>query len=620
MTKKVVFFDIETHSAAKMWDMPPQEFVRLCQYAAGDGEVQLTTNLEELVEVLESADLVIGHNIVNFDLTAIYGKDSIRPLEMAMEGRVLDTMVLANLVFPSRYLFKMRPDENGKQRTVVDGLKPEKAKMWLSLDNLTFQLGLPGKIGDLKEMAHAAGKAAGFTGTKSEVTAQGFGEIPVDDETFLEYARQDIIAVRHLAYALRGLVRRSGVTWDYIWREMKIVSIDAQNTRNGVRIDVQEAQHRVEELTQQRDEIMNYLVQEFDFPTAGKSPWASAAGKEAILKILAHYGITEESHPDWKRTAAGALSLGGEVIKELTTGTEAEPIGEALAALKGQRSLAQLTLDSTRSDGRVHPDITRFQRSGRTSISAPAVTVWTARGPGAVEKRYFLADPGEKFVAMDLSNADQRIVAAYSGDIKYAKRFEPGADGHEINARIAVGDEVYDSDPKYYRNLFKACSHGWAYGGRAKTLAAQTGIDLEITTRFGEKMDAAFPELLAWKEDVIEEGRQGSVRNDWGRVMVVDKDRAYTQSPALYGQSGTRELVCDALIRVAEYDLEMIRWLRFQIHDELIWSIPENELWWAADVIQELTETTFKPREGGQAIHFPVGKSEPSDNWFQATH
>lgn len=619
--KKVLYFDIETHSAAKLWDMDRYEFFRLGQYAWNDDEhITLTEDLDELVAQVEAADLVIGHNIVNFDLTAIYGKDSIRPLELAMEGRVLDTMVWANLVYPSRYLFRMRPDEKGKQRVVRDGLKPEHAKVWLSLDNLSYQLGLPGKIGDLREMAYAAGKNAGVEGSKKDVTAAGFGLIPVDDPEFRTYAEQDIVAVRDLAQSLKYMMRRSGVSWGYVMREMKIVSIDAQNTRNGILVDKPEAEARVAELAQERDEIMNYLVQEFDFPTSGKSPWASAAGKEAIFRILAHFGITEESHPEWKRTASGALSLGGEVIKDLTAGTEAEKIGEALAALKGQRSLAQLTLDSLHSDGRVHPDITRFQRSGRTSVSLPALTVWTARGPNAVEKRYYLADPGEKLVAMDLSNADQRIVAAYSGDTEYVKRFEPGADGHEINARIAVGDEEYDSNPKYYRQLFKACSHGWSYGGRAKTLSKQTGIDYDTVANFVEKMDAAFPQLIDWKEQVIEEGSYGSVTNDWGRVMVVDRDRSFTQSPALYGQSGTREIVCDALIRIAEYDIEMIRWLRFQVHDELIWSIPEDELWWAVDVIQELTETTFKPKKGGQEVFFPVGKSEPSDNWFQATH
>ena len=102
MTKKVLYFDIESHSVSKLWDMEPEEFFRLGQYAWNDEDVVITTSRQELIDQIESADLIIGHNIVNFDLTALYGKDSIRPLELAMEGRVLDTMVLANLVYPSR--------------------------------------------------------------------------------------------------------------------------------------------------------------------------------------------------------------------------------------------------------------------------------------------------------------------------------------------------------------------------------------------------------------------------------------------------------------------------------------------------------------------------------------
>lgn len=137
---------------------------------------------------------------------------------------------------------------------------------------------------------------------------------------------------------------------------------------------------------------------------------------------------------------------------------------------------------------------------------------------------------------------------------------------------------------------------------------------------FVDRMDSAYSDVKAWQEDVIEEARRGRVQNDWGRVMAVDKDRAFTQGPALMGQSGTREIICDALIRIAEDNPYVLTWLTFQIHDELIWNIPEDDLWWAVDYIQEMMETTFKPRHGGQEIEFPTGVGEPADNWYGATH
>src|SRR5699024_5722847 len=135
------------------------------------------------------------------------------------------------------------------------------------------------------------------------------------------------------------------------------------------------------------------------------------------------------------------LSMKGSVLRELTKDTAAADLGQALAELKGQRSLAQLALDSLHPDGFVHPDITMLQRSGRWSTTEPGLTIWGSRTEElAYEKSYFIPDnEDECLLEIDYSNADARVVAWLSGDRKYAERFEPGADGHLINAWTAWG-------------------------------------------------------------------------------------------------------------------------------------------------------------------------------------
>lgn len=633
----VLYFDIESHSAKKQWEMDRYEFFRLGQYAWNDGPVRLTLDLEHLIEQIENADLVVAHNGANFDLPNVYDKKSIRPLELALEGKMIDTMVWANLVNPSRYFFTMRPptDDEGNRivdpktgklkqgAKVTDGLSPANAKRWLSLDNQCYQLGIGGKEGDLKALAVKYAKQAtegdGKKYSIEEYRNMGFGLIPLDDPDFVAYAEQDIISLRELAYALRSKTRRSRVTWDYIMREMIIVSIDAQNMKNGFSLDIPVAEARVKELKQQRDEIMTQLVAEWDFPTEGKKPWMSAAGKEAILNILASFGITPDTRPDWEMNKTGP-AMGGKVLKELAKDTEAEEVVNALASLMGQRSLSELALDSVQPDGKVHPDISRFQRSGRTSVQNPGLTIWSAHGEGAVEKRYFTASPGRKLQAFDYSNADARIVAAYSGDTEYAKRFEDGFDSHEMTGRFLFGDELYDSDPKYYRNRAKPATHTWGYRGGKKPIMKSTKAEENQVQNFLDNMDDTYPDVKIWQNRVTKEGERGTVINDWGRVMVVDKDRSFTQSPALYGQSGTREIICDALIRIAYDDIRVITWLVAQIHDELIFDIPEEELWWAVDYIQDMMDTEFEPKKGGQAIDFPASPSKPSWTWEEAGH
>src|SRR5690606_35380742 len=136
-----------------------------------------------------------------------------------------------------------------------------------------------------------------------------------------------------------------------------------------------------------------------------------------------------------------------------------------------------LALDSMHPEGVVHPDITMLERSGRWYSTKPGLTDWSARGEGEIEKQNFIQhSEHESLLELYYTNADARFVAAISGDRKYAERFEPGADGHLINAYAAWGKETVDSDPKTYRQMAKPLGHGWSYGGRAKGLARASGL------------------------------------------------------------------------------------------------------------------------------------------------
>lgn len=613
-----LFFDIESHSADLLWDLPPEEFFRLGQYAWGEGDVVLTEDLEEMRSVIRRANRIVGHNITSFDLTAIFGKESMEPLHMAAEGKVLDTFLYVNLVNPAPDTFT---DREGRKFFLSPAKSPvAHSKRWLSLAEQCHQLGIEGKHGNLRELAKK------YNPPKTKVADLDYSLIPLDDPEFREYAYFDVVASRELT---RALFNRFGRPDDYAWREMFANALFAQVSRNGIKVDREKAQARVDELARKRDEIMAWLVQEFGMPTEGKMPWRSAEGKEAILAAFASFGLTPDN-PKWEKTATGAPSLGGENLLAISQGTEAEALGTALAELQGQRSLAQLALDSIRADGLVHPDITSLQRSGRSSVTEPSLTTWSARDEvKSREKEYFVARPGHKFLEVDYSAADARIVAAYSGDTEFTKRFDPGADSHEISGRLMYGDEVYDSDPKGYRVIAKALGHAYAYRAGAKKLALTSGLPLETAQAFVDAMDAAYPKVRAWQDRVTREGERGYVVNEWGRKMPISdywdaksgkrRSRSYTQSPAMYGQSGTTEILRDALMTMYRRNPETIRWVKSPVHDAIWFEVPEGDTDWAADFIIECMETEFHPI-GGQNVKFTVDRGPWADNWYEAGH
>lgn len=593
MPSGTLVFDVETHSAELLYSMPPEEFVRLIGYTWGDGEVVLTTSLEEIRGQILKARWIIGHNIHAFDLRAVFGIKSDIPLQLAMEKRVYDTWTHAALVHPAPSMFVNRFGKNMLAK------KPAEMTRWFSLDEQAHQLGVPGKTHDLKALAKEFG---------------GFGNIPIDDNRFREYLVGDVVATREVAKALL----KKGPLDTYALREQEIAARAAVISSNGVRVDTEIAQARVDELKLRRDAILSELQEKYGLPTTGKSPWASKDGKAAIMAALADHGITPETRSDWTRTATGNISLGGETLIQITEGTPAEDLGRALAELKGQRSLAQLALDSTHPDGFVHPDITMLQRSGRWSTTEPGLTIWTSRGDGAVEKSYFIPDSDDEvLLEIDYSNADARFVAAVSGDRKYAERFEPGADGHMINAIAAWGKETVEADPKTYRQLAKPLGHGWSYGGRAKGLASNTGLPFETAKTFVDGMDKAFSVLVRWQNRVRKEASRGYVENDWGRKLWVEKGREFTQAPALIGQNGTREIVCDALLKMPPH---VLRRVKAQVHDALLFSVPKENWEACRDYLMELMETDFKPAYGGQRIDFPVSAGPAGANWMEASH
>lgn len=646
--------------------MPPEEFVRLIGYAWGDGEVVLTTDLEEIREQILKARWIIGHNIHTFDLRAIFGIDSNIPMMLADQGRVYDTWTHAVLVNPAPATYVNRHGKNAR------ATKPEEMKAWFSLDEQAFQLGVSGKTHNLRDLAYEFGDP---DLPKKERIKDGFGKIPVDDPRYREYLVGDVKASRNVAKALY----KKGKLNAYAMREQRIESRKATISSNGWRVDQKRARQRSEYLKQRREAIMADLVENYGFPTQGDQPWKTNPGKTAIMAVLKDHGITPETRPDWPRTEGMknlpkaqekareakreaeelrkfleeeghtlkersykarekkikaleeksvvpewfGLSLSGDTMLSLTEGTEIEDLGKALAELMGQRSLSELALECVHPDGKVHPEITMLQRSGRWSTTEPGLTVWTSRGEGAVEKSYFLPDSEDHvLIEIDLSNADARVVAAMSGDERYAERFEPGADGHLINAWAAWGKETVGTNKKdpvtaEYRQKAKPLGHGWSYGGRANTLSQMAGVPLEDAKTFVDGMDKTFKKVVAWQNRVRKFAqRNGYVQNPWGRKMPVEKGKEFTQAPALLGQSGTREIICDAILKMS---YGAVRSIKAQIHDALVFSVPRKDWEKYRDYLLSVIESEMNPK-GGQYIAFPAACGPAGENWQEACH
>lgn len=662
MAKTYCFYDTEGFNAGWEYRMPAHEFVRLFQYAINDGpvilkEIHNPEDLEEVRNILRAADYVVAHNQISADLRWIFGTESIEPLQMALDRKVIDPFYLANLLLPAPFSYKRA---NGSISTAAN--KPVEHTMgWLSLGNLTHQFDLPGKIGDLKEIA----KRYNPPGTK--VADLNYGLIDLKDEEFLKYAHEDVVAVRALYHYLIGLVKSQNYPGETIWREMAVQSaVCGQMRANGILVNQDYANARIQEMADKRAEILKWLEDEFDFPQEGKAPWSTNAGKEAIVRAFAHFGVTPETH-EWPLTPKGALKLGGEDLKALAEGTEAEEFAAAIAELKGQRALSQLVMDSMKEDGRVHPKITALQRSSRWSFTEPGITIFGERNERLkADKALFTAGPGKVLAGFDYSSADARAMAALSGDEAYAERFAEDENGEDLHdAHNLTGEAIFGADAYYgegargksarppLRVVAKITGHSMNYSVGAYKLAVElnkaakaAGLDMHFwapagkgrdgepkakpipelpgsmhTRDFIDNFNEAYPWLKNFKDRAVEEATaNGYITNTWGRRLYTDKGKEYTTAPAMYGQGTTAGIMGDAILRLCARGEYYIRALRAIIHDELLLEFDEETIERDIEVVKECMEVTFDPGTNiSIPMRFPVGYGW-GKTWRDASH
>ncbi|HLS01622.1 MAG TPA: hypothetical protein VK054_06520, partial [Beutenbergiaceae bacterium] len=97
---------------------------------------------------------------------------------------------------------------------------------------------------------------------------------------------------------------------------------------------------------------------------------------------------------------------------------------------------------------------------------------------------------------------------------------------------------------------------------------------------------------------------------------------AYTQGPALMGQSTTRELMSDFLIRMGRAGEKWARSLRGVIHDAVVVDLPQETVEEDAKFVADLMQADYDPgTRTGMVIPFPAGVGPLNGkNWLEGSH
>jgi DNA polymerase-1 len=309
--------------------------------------------------------------------------------------------------------------------------------------------------------------------------------------------------------------------------------------------------------------------------------------------------------PVLKRTKTGA-STDYEVLEQLAA------MGHEVPRLMIEyREVAKLR--STYVDalpGFVHPETGRVHTSfnqtgaatGRLSSSNPNLQNIPVRTPrGEAIRRAFVAPPGHLLLTADYSQIELRLLAHLSGDPAFVEAFERGGDIHRQTAAVIFGVPETEVTPEM-RARAKTINFGTIYGQGPFALSRQLGITQDEAKTFIRQYFERFAGVRAWLDATVEEARRrGYVETLFGRRRYVpelkDKnfnirslgERLATNSPL---QGSAADLIKIAMIRIhaALRAAGLATRMVLQVHDELVFELPEAERAVAADVVKREME------------------------------
>ncbi|HEX7456323.1 MAG TPA: DNA polymerase I [Candidatus Nanoarchaeia archaeon] len=258
-------------------------------------------------------------------------------------------------------------------------------------------------------------------------------------------------------------------------------------------------------------------------------------------------------------------------------------------------------------DGRVHThfhsDVTR---TGRLSSKNPNLQNIPARGEwGEKVRSAFIAPKKQVLLSADYNQIELRVMAHMSGDAELKRIFEVGEDIH-TQAAVAVLGKKYAQVSKEDRRIAKIINFGIMYGISPFGLATQFKIEpaaaKEIIDRYFERFPAVKSWIAATLRDAYEKGFVETLGGFKRYVLelrsnnqVVRKlgERIAVNSPI---QGTAADIIKKAMVEISNklqvtgYKTKMI----LQVHDELVFEVPEAELKKAAQLVKDTMENCFK--------------------------
>jgi DNA polymerase I len=473
---------------------------------------------------------------------------------------------------------------------------------------------------------HLAGRLMGYTClTEKKVLGSGRNAVTFDQVSVpraTEYAGEETDIGLRLWLILKPRLAAESVTTVYETLERPLAPVLAEMERAGVKVEratlASLSGSFAQTIARLEDEIRELAGEDFNIG----SP-----------KQLGEILFEKMSLPGGRRTKTGAWSTDAAALEELAAEGHELP-----RKVLDWRVLAKLK--STYTDALpqyIHPQTGRVHTSyalaatttGRLSSQEPNLQNIPVRTPeGRAIRKAFVAEKGKKLISADYSQIELRVLAHMADTPTLRQAFADGLDIHAMTASEMFGVPIKGMDPGVRRKA-KAINFGIIYGISSVGLAAQLGIGRSEAGAYIKTYFERFPGIRDYMEAMKAEARRhGFVKTLFGRK--VHYPEINTKNPSLRGnferaainapiQGSAADIIRRAMIRMASALAEagLAARMLMQVHDELVFEAPEEEVDKTMEVAQAVME---KAPEPALKLKVPLKVDARSgDNW-EAAH
>ena len=412
-----------------------------------------------------------------------------------------------------------------------------------------------------------------------------------------DYACADADLTGQLAELLGAELHQQGLWQLFSEVEMPLVPVLLRMARNGVALDTELLRDMSHHLGLQLIELETEIY--------------SSAGHQFNINSPRQLGsvLFEELKLPAVRKGKSKYSTEASVLEELK---KDYPIVKLILDYR------QLTkLKSTYSDalpglvnpktGRVHTSFNQTRTAtGRLSSSAPNLQNIPVRGElGRQVRQAFIAPHGSCLLAGDYSQIDLRVLAHLSQDSGLLSAFHQDEDIHAATAARLLGVDTSQVTPDM-RRLAKTVNFGVIYGMSEYGLEQATGLSREEAAQFIAAYFEKYPDVKRYLESTKEQARKtGHVQTILGRRRFIPeinspnrqvREAAERMAINMPVQGTSADIIKVAMINLCrEMDKKRLKSkMLLQVHDELIFEVPEAELETMQALVPEVMSTALK--------------------------